>query len=173
MEILLLDDAGKQKYSEQILSLCQISDGEFVPPLSQRSSTTQATLTGGPSDGVMAYFREVMKQSVLACTENGKLLGFVSFKENYVPEHYPDTKLPNIYVSTLILFADSRGRGLTKKIYSHLFYERFPERSIYTRTWSANAAHIKILDHFGFSECLCIPNHRGIGIDTVYYEIKR
>ena len=173
MEMIFLDDQGKQQYYEALLQLCKKSDNEFVPPLSQRNSTTQGNLTGGMNSGILAYFQEVMKQSVLVCTENDRLLGFVSFREDYIPEHYPNAKLPNIYVSTLILSADSRGRGLTKQIYQHLFMERFPERSIYTRTWSTNAAHLKILSFFCFSQCMCIPNHRGEGIDTVYYELKR
>ena len=110
---------------------------------------------------------------MLVCIEDSNLLGFVSFKENYIPEHYPNAKLPNIYVSTLILSPESRGRGLTKKLYHHLFSERFPDHSIYTRTWSTNMAHLKILEYFGFSEVLRIPNHRGAGIDTVYFGLQR
>ncbi len=87
------------------------------------------------------------------------LLGFVSYKENYLPEHYGMAKMPNIYISTLISAPEARGRGLTKTLYRHLFYERFPDRSVYTRTWSQNAAHIKILNGFGFQEVCRIPNH--------------
>lgn len=173
MEIILLDQADKAKYGEKLQHLCQDADREFVPPLSQRSSTTQGALQGGGENGITAYFEEMMAQSVLVCLENGTPLGFVSYRENYQPEHYPEAKTPNIYISTLILAPESRGRGLTKDIYRHLFYDRFPERSIYTRTWSTNAAHIKILNYFGFAEILRLPDHRGPGIDTVYYGLKR
>ncbi len=173
MDMVFLDEQVKRDWQNQIFALCRNSDREFVPPLSQRSSTTQGSLAGGGENGIEIYCTEVLRQPVLACIEGDKLLGFVSFKENYIPEHYPNAKLPNIYVSTLILSSESRGRGLTKKLYTHLFTEKFPDRSIYTRTWSTNAAHLKILGHFGFSEILCIPNHRGIGIDTVYYGLER
>lgn len=173
MEIVFLDEQRKKDWQNQLFDLCRNSDKEFVPPLSQRSSTTQGDLTGGGGNGIEAYCTEVLHQSVLACIEGDQLLGFVSFKENYMPEHIPNAKLPNIYVSTLILSPESRGRGLTKKLYTHLFAERFPDRSIYTRTWSTNAAHLKILMFFGFSELLCIPNHRGVGIATVYYGLER
>lgn len=173
MELVFLDTQMKKIWQEQMFALCRSSDREFVPPLSQRSSTTQKSLAGGDENGIESYCTEVLRQPVLACIEDNKLLGFVSFKENYIPEHCPNATLPNIYVSTLILSPESRGRGLTKKIYTHLFFACFPERSIYTRTWSSNIAHIKILDFFGFSEILRIANHRGEGIDTVYFELKR
>ena len=58
MDFLVLDDQQKEIYKAQLLQLCKDSDREFVPPLSQRSSTTQGDLTGGASgqDGVTAYF---------------------------------------------------------------------------------------------------------------------
>ncbi len=173
MEILLLDQRGKDHYRNDLLKLCQNADQEFVPPLSQRSSTTQSSLQGGREQGIYAYFDGIMAQPMLACVEDGLLLGFVAYKENYVPEHYASAKLPNIYISTLILAPESRGRGLTKTLYRHLFYERFPACSVYTRTWSQNAAHIKILKGFDFVEVCRIADHRGDGIDTVYYELRR
>ena len=54
-------------------------------------------------------------------------------------------------------------------MYAHLFDDIFPDRSIFTRTWSTNAAHIKILDKFNFEIIKCIENDRGDGIDTVYF----
>lgn len=172
MEIFLLNEQNKKDWQNQLFALCSNSDKEFIPPLSQRNSTTQGDLTGGGGNGIEAYCAEVLRQPILVCVEGKQLLGFVSFKENYIPEHIPNAKLPNIYVSTLILSPESRGRGLTKKLYAHLFAEQFPDRSIYTRTWSTNAAHLKILGDFGFVELLRIANHRGNGIDTVYYGLE-
>ena len=54
--------------------------------------------------------------------------------------------------------------------YSYLF-EKYSDRPIFTRTWSTNLAHIKILEKFGFSEHLRIKNHRGENIDTVYFAL--
>ena len=114
-----------------------------------------------------------MKQKILACVEEGRGLGFVSFKEDYKPEHLQEAALPNIYLSTLILSPQARGKGLTKRIYTLLFDELYARRSIYTRTWSTNAAHIKILGHFGFAEAARIKDHRGPGLDTVYFVKRR
>ncbi len=173
MEIILLDPAQKEQYRQKIITMCENSDKEFIPPLSARGSTTQSDLLCAGGNGIEAYVAGIMAQPVLACVEEDNLLGFVSFKENYTPEHYPEAVTPNIYISTLILAPEARGRGLTKTLYRHLFYEKFPERTIYTRTWSKNIAHITILNRFGFEEILRIPNHRGEGIDTAYYELKK
>ena len=62
----------------------------------------------------------------------------------------------------------ARGQGLMKGFYREMI-RLFPQCHIYTRTWSTNMAHIKILQGFGFEELKRIPNHRGQGIDTVYY----
>lgn len=173
MEMIFLDDLGKKAWENQIFALCAASDKEFVPPLSQRQSTTQGNLIDTGENSIDAYCTELLHQPIFACIEEKRLLGFVSFKENYIPEHHPSAQLPNLYISTLILSPESRGKGLTKKLYDRLFMEKFPDRNIYTRTWSTNAAHLKILADFGFSEILRIPNHRGVGIDTVYYGLER
>jgi len=81
--------------------------------------------------------------------------------------------LPNIYLSTLILSTESRGKGVTKKLYAHLFNELYPDKSIFTRTWSTNLAHIKILDYFSFEEIARLENDRGNGIDTVYFAKRK
>lgn len=53
------------------------------------------------------------------------------------------------------------------------FYQKmidlFPGRSIFTRTWATNAAHFRVLEKLGFSQCARLKNHRGEGMDTVYF----
>ena len=53
------------------------------------------------------------------------------------------------------------------------FYEKimevFPDHSVYTRTWHTNISHLKVLDKLGFSLLVQLPDHRGPGMDTVYY----
>lgn len=170
MQFTVLTDIQKQKYKNDMIEIMQICDGDFVPPLSSRSSTTQSNLRSGEysKDGILNYYTEMEKQDILAAIEDdGSLLGFVSYKQNYVSEIV--TKTPNIYLSTLMLHPDSRGRHLTQKMYEYLFYELYPNRYIFTRTWSTNAAHIKILSNFSISEFHRIKDDRGEGIDTVYF----
>ncbi|MBR5543565.1 MAG: GNAT family N-acetyltransferase [Oscillospiraceae bacterium] len=173
MRYKILDETGKESYREQILKMLSESDGEFVPPLSKRSSTTQKNFSGNTAtvngDGVETYAGEMLRQKVLVCVEEDKIIGLVSFKEDYTNECIGNDDLPNIYISTLLVSSSARGMGVTKKMYSHLFFELYSDRSVYTRTWSTNTAHIKILEGFGFEELSRIENDRGKGIDTVYF----
>lgn len=173
MEFVILDDKQKEKYSNEIFEMVRTGEKDFVPPLSSRSSTTQTNLTGGEGslDGVVSYFNEMIKQKFACAVEDNKILGFVSFKENYLTDAY--NKTPNIYLSTLILKPEARGKNLTFNMYDYLFNVVYSKSSIYTRTWSTNAPHIKILSKFNFQEILRKENDRGEGIDTVYYALTR
>ena len=174
MDFILLNAELKVKYYDDILDMMELSDKDFVPPLSQRSSTTQQSLNGNIASGsVVAYLSEMLDQPILGAFDGGKLLGFISFKENYTTEGITEKDLPNIYLSTLVLHPEARGKGLTKQLYAHLFNELYPDRNIFTRTWSTNIAHIKILFYFAFEEIKRLPDHRGEGIDTVYYAKRR
>lgn len=57
-------------------------------------------------------------------------------------------------------------------LYYETMIDLFPERGLYTRTWHTNYAHLKVLDKLGFSEIARLPNHRGPGMDTVYFGRK-
>ncbi len=177
MQFVMLEKDGKEKYLWDIRKMMEESDRDFIPPLSERSSTTQKNLRAdeksGQAMGISAYLNEMLGQKILACIEDDKLVGFVSFKENYVCDNIPQDCLPNIYLSTLIVSAKARGKGITTRMYDCLFNEIYREVSVFTRTWSTNIAHIKILQKFGFAEIARIKNHRGEGIDTVYFANKR
>lgn len=172
IEILAKDE--QEKYYNDILDMLIDADDEFVPPLSSRSSTTQADLSSTKklNDGVINYFEGLKKQRFLVSTENGKLIAFVSFKENFVNEKIDDNELPNIYISTLLVSPDSRGKGFTRKMYEILFNE-YENANVFTRTWSTNLAHIKILSKFNFEIMCVLKNDRGNGIDTVYFKKSR
>jgi len=174
MEFRLLDTAEKKEYQNELLEILSANDTAFVPPLSQRTKTTQTDLKGtGEKGSIRPYFDGMMQQNVLAMFHEGQLIGFVSYIDNLTSEVIGPENLPNIYLSTLVVSPGARGMGATRKAYAHLFLERYPDRNVFTRTWSTNAAHIKILNGFGFEELKRIPNDRGEGIDTVYYCKKR
>ena len=173
MKFIVLTNEEKQKYKNDILEIMQICDSDFVPPLSSRSSTTQSNLksVGFDQNGILNYYTEMEKQDVLAAIDDdGALVGFVSYKRDYISEVV--TKTPNIYLSTLMLHPASRGKRLTNRMYDYLFNKLYPDCSIFTRTWSTNDAHIKILSNFGISEFYRIKDDRGDGIDTIYFTKK-
>ena len=170
MEFHILNDAEKNQYREELLEILSINDKNFLPPLSQRSSTTQANLLGDENKAdILPYFNKMLEQNILAMFYEGKLIGFVSYIENYISDVVGGETHPNIYLSTLAMRPESRGMGATKKAYTYLFFERYPHCNVYTRTWSTNGPHIHILGGFGFDELKRIPNDRGEGIDTVYF----
>ena len=169
MEIHILTKEEKERYDGQILRMLNAGDEEFVPPLSTRNSTTQTdfVIVQGLTRGVLNYFRGLKQQKLLAATENDQLLGFVSFRENFTNQKI--SKLPNIYISTVLVSPEARGRGITGKMYETLFAE-YKGVSVFTRTWSTNAAHIRILEKLQFETLCVLKNDRGQGIDTVYFQ---
>lgn len=171
MEIRIIKESEHKAYYDEILNMLILGDEEFVPPLSARSSTTQSDWKRQKkqADGVTNYFEELKKQRLMVATENGKLQAFVSFRENFKNDKITVDDLPNIYLSTLIVHPDGRGKGLTQKMYEILFKE-YESANIFTRTWSTNAAHIKILSKFDFEILDVLKNDRGQGIDTIYFK---
>ena len=175
MEFILLTEAQKAEYRAQIFDILLACDKDFVPPLSARFSTADTTFSAKTvvENGINAYFEDMLSQHVLAATENGVLLGFVTFKLDLVNAVLGADTLPNLYICTLLLSPAARGKGVTAKMYAHLFDTLYPQINLFTRTWSTNAAHLKILDRFGFSLIKRIENDRGEGIDTVYFRKMR
>ena len=140
MIIQVLSQTEQEIYYDQILEMLYEADGEFVPPLSTRTSTTQLDLSSGPvgSDGILLYFNEMKKQRFMAAVEDGQLLGFVSYKENYMSDQMPEIQTPNIYISTLIVKPEARGRRLTQTMYESLFdaYKYDTEYNLYLLSFS-------------------------------------
>lgn len=175
MEFLLLTDAQKKEYRAQILDILRTCDKDFVPPLSVRFSTADTNFSAptGVENGVNAYFEDMVRQNVLAAFEDGVLLGFATYKEDYTCPQITSDTFPNLYICTLLLSPAARGKGVTQQMYAHLFDVLCPTRNLFTRTWSTNHAHIKILTRFGFHLIARLENDRGEGIDTVFYGKER
>jgi ribosomal protein S18 acetylase RimI-like enzyme len=147
--------------------------GEFVPPLTTRSSTTQAALKNSSDSESNSYLDEMLMQHNLLLIERDRLQGFLSFRVSH-----RDPRLPQIgiciYVSTISVRPAARGRGFAGQLYQKLFElpETLPEW-ILLRTWSTNTHHIRLLDGLGFKLLLTVPDDRDLGVDTVYLGRKR
>jgi ribosomal protein S18 acetylase RimI-like enzyme len=154
-------------------SLVEEVSGEFVPPLTIRTSTTQAVLKNSSDSESSSYFDEMLMQHNLLLVEDNRLQGFLSFRLSH-----RDARLPQIgsciYVSTISVHPAVRGRGLARQLYQKLFELPgiLPEW-ILLRTWSTNTHHIKLLGNLGFKFLLTIPEDRDPGVDTVYLGRKR
>lgn len=158
-------------YQEAVWQLlCRYADA-FVPPLNQRSGTTQQDLTpGGFADDLpTAYFASLKQQNFLLMLDDGQLAGFLSFRTDYAADVLAD-RTPCAYVSTILVREESRRTGITTALYQELLKGTCHENAyVSTRTWSENRSHIGLLRKLGFDLTLCIPNDRGEGIDTVYF----
>ena len=168
MELKYFESVATCDYAADIQVLLVQADKEFIPPLSSRGSSTQQDLTGTNtiSDGAKAYFEAMLNQPVVVAVEGNRCYGFMAFKKDYICQYY--NKLPNLYASTCVVHPDARGQGLMGQFYEAMM-DLFPHCNIYTRTWHTNASHLKVLDRLGFSLLVQLPDHRGPGMDTVYY----
>lgn len=151
--------------------LCEC-DSEFLPSLSSRNSTKQSNLTGGDEgDLPTAYFEEMLKQKFILCWFNEELIGFISFISEYSCKELESLEDSN-YVSTVCVTKDKRGAGIATFMYNYLQATAGEEglnNNLSTRTWSTNFGHIKILEDVGFKEVKRLKDHRGEGIDTIYF----
>lgn len=168
MKIQYFHTVASSGYAEQILALLTMADKEFIPPLSSRGSTTQSDLSGSAScsDGVAAYYQEMAQQPAALAVVDGRCLGFMAFKENYTCDQI--SALPNFYASTCVVHPDARGQGLMRKFYEKII-ELYPAHTICTRTWHTNFSHLHVLEQLGFAEIARLKDHRGPGLDTVYF----
>ena len=164
------------EYRECVYELLDSCEGEFVPPLSQRRSTHQTTLSGlddgtsGSYDGIRDYFDEMATQAFLLSFWDEKREGLAAFL-SYVPGFvlpYGLLDVPTAYVSTICTDKAWRNRGIARELYTKLETET-DDSIISLRTWSTNKSQIHLLRSLGYRELFRIENDRGTGIDTVYF----
>lgn len=164
-------DSTAQVHLERLLSA--VAD-DFVPPLFGRSGTTVGKLDQATSADGLAYFAEMIAQDNLLLTERGSVAAFASFRKAYVVpglEELGDT----VYLSTIAVLPTARHHGYAALLYESLFAlpDDYPQ-TITLRTWSTNDAHIALITkRLGFQRLLVLPNHRGEGVDTVYFGRRR
>jgi len=170
VELVYFESVEKSGWEEAVKGLLVLGDKEFVPPLSSRGSSTQAELSGGVtvSGGILDYYNSMAQQPVILGLEDGRCLGFMAFKIDYTCEQIAECELPNLYASTCVVHPDARGKGMMSGFYRKMI-DLFPERRIFTRTWHTNLSHLHVLDKLGFSLIARLPDHRGKGMDTVYF----
>lgn len=167
MEMAYYASVSGSGHADQIRQLLVKADKEFIPPLSARSSTTQQSLSdSNAAGGIDAYFAAMESQPVVVALEEGSVAGFMAFKFDHTCDVI--TRTPNLYASTSVVHPDHRGKGLMRCFYEQMI-ARFPDRPVFTRTWSTNASHLHVLGKLGFSQIACLKNHRGEGLDTVYF----
>lgn len=160
-------DRGQQVALSDLLDA--VAD-DFVPPLYHRSGTTVSVLDANTARDEKAYFRELLDQDNMLAEVDGTLAAFLSFRNHFTVPALPEVG-ESMYVSTIAVRPTMRHRGLAEAMYAALFAldGDFPDQ-VTLRTWSTNTGHIRLITQkLGFTELLRLPDHRGPGIDTVYF----
>lgn len=170
MKIKYFERVTKEAYLSDIMELLALCDQEFIPPLSARNSTIQSNLgpQGEKKEKPVAYFENIQHQPAFLAIDDDHVIGFMSLKKNYVCEEIPPAHSPNVYVTTVIVHPHYRRHGVTNSFYHYLF-KKFGWGNVFTRTWSTNLSHIRILSSLKFYEHCRLEDDRGPGIDTIYY----
>lgn len=83
-----------------------------------------------------------------------------------------DREYDVLYITTVIVGKKYRRKGIPTAMYEKLMQE-FPVREFLIRTWSENRGQWAALKKLWFQLLKCIPDDRGKGMDTVYYEKRR
>lgn len=171
--VIVPADVLEEWQKKDIYSILKAVDKEFVPPLSVRNSTRQNSFTSNENqknDEPWVYYEAMIEQKFILALEGKKVIGFLSYIPNYSVS-YPVKKeeIDADYISTIAVASEYRNKGITREMYK-TFLSTSKAKIVATRTWSLNHAHIHILESIGFELAETIPNDRGEGIDTVYYQ---
>ncbi|MCM3726798.1 hypothetical protein M3226_13975 [Neobacillus cucumis] len=158
--------------------LCE-SDNEFFPPLSARGSTFQSVLQHevNHEDLPHSYYEEIINQPLILALskESGKTVGFMTFKHNYSCSELKGFS-PSNYITTICVTKSARNQRITRQFYKMIQSEQIPSQFrmpfLSTRTWSTNSSHLHILETLGFEVSTRLIDHRGQGIDTIYFAKK-
>ena len=178
MSIIFVETLDKTPYEKGVWEILCECDQEFLPPLSSRESSSQKTLGGLEAPKTLLPYRyfEVMKAQnyIITLDEFGVVTGFMTFIHKYDCDELAEIGISN-YITTICVKKDHRNQGLLKQMYGYMDKSlpsayRLPYMS--TRTWSTNAHHLSTLHHLGFYEAYRLENHRGEGIDTIYFYKK-
>lgn len=172
--ILFLDKLTKE-FEKKVWDILVICDNDFTPPLSSRTSTTQVDDFDGNSLSeahLKQFFEELKEQPFLLVLDNNNkdVIGFLSFKHNYI-NHYISEEATN-YITLTCVLPNYRNKGIG--YFLHLYLEsdiphHYKMKYISQRTSSINYHQLRVYEKAGYKLVSKIENHRGCGIDTLYY----
>jgi ribosomal protein S18 acetylase RimI-like enzyme len=170
-------DNQDQQISAEIWNLLVTLDDEFVPPLSARNSTVAMILNGSEHHhvdpaGPKAYYQEVLNQVVLLARIDGACIGLMAFRHCCIIKPIAEFG-PCNYITTVGVMPEVRSIGVARLMYNYLLFDlpgHWKCQRWATRTWSTNDDHILLLKSLDFRCVKILKNHRGPGVDTMYFE---
>lgn len=158
---------------QDIWNILLACDHDFMPPLSERTSSCQKDLLqrgAGESDGPHRYFEELMKQEFVIFESRGQVQGFLSYRLHWQTELFPSRD--SIYITTVCVPKELRGQGIASSLYRALEEEAADAGKtvpLAIRTWSTNRAQLSLLGKLGYRVAARLADDRGQGIDTLYF----
>jgi ribosomal protein S18 acetylase RimI-like enzyme len=164
--------AGDERGKRALWTILCAVDREYLPPLSTRETIASRALDFQASPGEPhAYFEEMLRQENVLVTIDSEYAGFMSVKPGHVDDAIAEV-CPCSYVTTIGVFPAFRRFGVARRLYRAVLEETPPKiasRFFVTRTWSTNDAHVRLLGALGFREVKRLRDHRGAGIDSIYF----
>lgn len=161
---------------DDIWNILQTVDMEFRPSLSSRNESQEKPGTiGGESlwGGPIYFFETMMDKPLLMAYANGKAIGLLSFIPNHTRDDLAQWS-PSTYIWITAVLPKARRLGVATTLNDYV--EHMPSTLSYPfitrRTWSTNESNITLLKKRGFEEVIRWPDHRGPGIDTIYFARK-
>lgn len=123
----------------------------------------------------MVAFRDHFERAVVALAVGpdagdgrapGKDLGHDALGTAWLASFCPCT-----YLSTVAVVPSARRSEAARALYGELIEhsEQSGDVAVVTHTWSTNTGHLGLLDELGFKVALRVADHRGPGVDTVYF----
>lgn len=173
LEFRYINDDLTNKQIDDIWELVCKCDNEFIPPLSSRESSSQKKLDITLSNTVLPveYFKELIKQKFVLVIKENKVIAFLSFKVDYICEELNNFGVSN-YITTICVEPSYRNQGILKSLYTFIENDvknKMRIKKFSTRTWSTNDAQINVLERINYDKLVTLKNHRGNGIDTIYF----
>jgi ribosomal protein S18 acetylase RimI-like enzyme len=178
IKIKLIKNEELKKIKFQLKCLLLEIDSDFIPTLSSRQSTTQTKLChNNGTKNIDFYFNNIINQNIITAQIDEKILGFISYIDNYIAIELPIENSHYDYITTIGVSPEFRGYKIATELYKYMISKAhcnlYSYQTIVTRTWSSNLSHINLLHKLNFKEIKRIANHRGNNIDTVYYAYSR
>ena len=113
---------------------------------------------------------ELTSQCVLiALTPQDKILGFLSYKEDYNCDYIPATPANNIFVTSVEVELLENKTDILSDFYQYL-QDLYPSHEIYVKALSSDTANVRILTEKGFVFHTVVENRNREDIDVVCFK---
>ena len=144
---------------EILIDFMELVDHEFVPPLFLRP--------GGIYERVSGTLAKV-DSNFLIGDSNGRVVGVVGYRKNW---NGIKKVLGEAYISFIAVHPEYRGQSIARLLDRALVQKLGPGGMTHVNvtTWSTNLGAYRIYQHLGYVVSKTLKDHRGPGVDTIYF----